>query len=198
MARVREHFDASYYRRFYGDAATRSVTPAEVARQMAFVTSYLRHLRLPVRRVLDLGCGLGLMRAPLLDAFPRASYTGVERSEYLCERLGWTHGSVVDYRARHPFDLVLCHDVLQYLDDADAGRAIDNLAGLCRGALYLGVLSREDWDRNCDRERTDEQVVLRPARWYRRRLARHFSNAGGGLFIAPDAPVVLWALECAE
>ncbi len=198
MARVREQFDASYYRRFYGDAATRSVTPAEVARQMAFVTSYLRHLRLPVRRVLDLGCGLGMMRAPLLDAFPRASYTGVERSEYLCERLGWTHGSVVDYQARHPFDLVLCHDVLQYLDDADAGRAIDNLARLCRGALYLGVLSREDWDRNCDRERTDEQVVLRPARWYRRRLARHFRNAGGGLFIAPDAPVVLWALECAE
>jgi len=198
MARVREHFDAAYYRRFYGDAATRSVTPAEVARQMAFVTAYLRHLRLPVNRILDLGCGLGLMRAPLLEAFPRARYTGVERSEYLCERMGWLHGSVVDFATRHPFDLVLCHDVLQYLDAAAAGDAIDNLARLCRGALYLGVLSREDWERNCDRERTDERVFLRPARWYRRRLARHFTNAGGGLFLARDAPVVLWALEHAD
>lgn len=198
MARARERFDADYYRRFYGNAATRSVTPAEVSRQVFFVTAYLRHLRLPVRRILDLGCGLGMMRAPLAEAFPRASYTGVEWSAYLCERLGWTHGSVVDFSARWPFDLVVCHDVLQYLEDAAAARAIDNLARLCRGALYLGVLSREDWERNCDRERTDEQVVLRPARWYRRRFARHFVNAGGGVFLRHEAPVVLWSLEHAE
>jgi len=198
MARVREHFDADYYRRFYGNAATRSVTPAEVRRQMAFLTAYLRHLRLPVRRILDLGCGLGLMRAPLEEAFPRGRYTGVEWSLYLCEQLGWTHGSVVDFSASRPFDLVVCHDVLQYLDDAQAARAVENLAHLCRGALYLGVLSREDWERNCDRERTDEQVVLRPAAWYRRRLARHFVNAGGGVFLSRNAPVVLWSLEHAE
>jgi SAM-dependent methyltransferase len=198
MAKPRASFDAAYYRRFYGDAATRSVTPAEVARQVAFVTAYLRHLRLPVRRILDLGCGLGMMRAPLGDGFPRASYTGVEWSEHLCARLGWVRGSVVDFAARHPFDLVVCHDVLQYLGHVDARRAIDNLARLCRGALYLGVLSREDWERNCDRDRTDDEVVLRSAQWYRRRLARHFLNAGGGVFLKRDAPVVLWSLEHAE
>jgi hypothetical protein len=122
----------------------------------------------------------------------------VEWSEYLCAQLGWVHGSVVDFASRHPFDLVVCHDVLQYLTHADAERAIDNLGRLSRGALYLGVLSREDWERNCDRERTDEEVVLRSARWYRRRLARHFVNAGGGLFLKHDAPVVLWSLEHAE
>jgi SAM-dependent methyltransferase len=192
---VRRCFDAQYYRRFYGDAATRSVTPAEVRRQVAFVAAYLRHMGLPVRRILDLGCGLGLMRDPLVEAFPAARYAGVEWSEHLCQQLGWEHGSVVDYGGRGRYDLVVCHDVIQYLSDADAARAIDNLARLTRGALYLGVLTREDWERNCDRARTDDQVHLRPARWYRRRIGRHFTAAGGGVFLAHEAPVVLWALE---
>jgi trans-aconitate methyltransferase len=195
MSGARTCFDADYYQRFYADAATRSVTGEEVRRQVAFVTAYLCHMQLPVRRILDLGCGLGLMREPLLAAFPAASYTGVEWSEHLCQRLGWQQGSVVDYRARSPFDLVVCHDVLQYLDHASARRAIDNLATLSRGALYLGVLTREDWDRNCDRSRTDEQVHLRRALWYRRKLAVHFRSAGGGVFLKHDAPVVLWELE---
>jgi len=194
---VRHRFDEDYYRRFYADPATRSVTVAEVRRQVAFVAAYLRHMELPVRRILDLGCGLGLMREPLASAFPSARYTGVEWSEHLCQRLGWEHGSVVDYPGRGRYDLVICHDVVQYLADSDAGRAIDNLGRLTRGALYLGVLTREDWERNCDRERTDGQVHLRAARWYRRRLARHFVAAGGGMFLAREAPVVLWELETA-
>lgn len=195
VTRARSRFDAQYYQRFYADAQTCSVTEEEVRRQVAFFTAYLAHMGLPVRRILDLGCGLGLMRAPLLAAFPAASYTGVEWSEHLCARLGWQHGSVVDYRARSAFDLVVCHDVLQYLDNAQAGRAIDNLARLSRGALYLGVLTREDWEHNCDRTRTDDEVHLRRASWYRRKLAAHFRSAGGGVFLKHDAPVVLWELE---
>ena len=195
MSGVRTRFDAGYYQRFYADAATRSVTADEVARQVGFVAAYLKHMNLPVRRILDLGCGLGLMQAPLLAAFPQAGYTGVEWSEHLCERLGWRHGSVVDFASRRPFDLVVCHDVLQYLDSAQAKRAIDNLARLCRGALYLGVLTREDWAENCDRARTDEQVHLRTGAWYRRRLGEHFDSAGGGVFVRHDATVVLWELE---
>jgi 2-polyprenyl-3-methyl-5-hydroxy-6-metoxy-1,4-benzoquinol methylase len=162
MASARRHFGVEYYRRFYGDAATRSVTRAEVGRQVAFVAAYLKHMAVPVRRVLDLGCGLGMMRAPLARAFPSARYTGVEWSAHLCERLGWAPGSVVDFSSRWPFDLVICYDVIQYLDDADAARAVDNLARLCRGVLYLGVLTLEDWRENCDPQRTDDQVHLRP------------------------------------
>ena len=96
MSTVRSRVDAEYYHRFYGDAETRSVTPAEVRRQVAFVSAYLKHMTLPVRRILDLGCGLGLMREPLLEAYPRATYTGVEWSEHLCQQLGWEQGSVVE------------------------------------------------------------------------------------------------------
>ena len=76
--------------------------------------------------ILDAGCGIGLLRAPLLRAFPRAHYTGLEYSDYLCERYGWTQGSLANFRA-DPFDLVVCYDVLQYLDDRTAARAIANL-----------------------------------------------------------------------
>ncbi len=64
----------------------------------AFVSSYLKYLRVPVRRVLDVGCGVGLWRDIVAKHFPQASYHGVEVSEYLCRRYGWERGSVVDYQ----------------------------------------------------------------------------------------------------
>lgn len=188
-------FDAAYYARFYEDPDTRVTTAEDIAVLARFVTSYLAHLQLPVRRVLDVGCGLGYWRAPLAEAYPGARYQGVEYSQYLCDRMGWTQGSITDYRARTPFDLVVCQGVLQYLDDADAARAIENLAKLCRGALYLEALTREDWQHNCDRGRTDPALKLRLTSWYRRALDKHFIPCGGGVFIRNTADVTLYELE---
>ena len=188
-------FDEHYYRRFYGDAGSRVTSQAEVTRLVRFVAGYLAYLQLPVRRVLDAGCGLGWWRAPLGRRYPKMVYTGIEVSEYLCRAHGWEQASVVDYRAEPPFDLVVCQGVLQYLDDGEAAAAIDNLGRLCRGALYLEALTRADWRSSVDRERTDGSMRLRSGRWYRRRLGRHFLNAGGGLFVHRDASVVLFELE---
>ena len=121
-----DRFDARYYRRFYRNPRTRAATPRTVARQAAFIAAYLRHLELPVRRVLDIGCGLGWMLGALGREFPKARTTGVEYSEYVCAKHGWTQGSVTDYRARAPFDLVVCNDVLPSLDDAACRTAIAN------------------------------------------------------------------------
>jgi len=66
---------------------------------------------------------------------------------------------------------------------------------LCRGVLYLEVLTAEDWRDACDRNATDGQVHRRPAAFYRKRLARNFITLGGGLFAHRDADVVLYALE---
>ena len=73
---------------------------------------------------------------------------------------------------RRRYDLVVCHDVLQYLDDAGAARALVNLARLARGALYFSVLTRRDWRQAADQSRTDRDVHLRSADWYQRRLRR--------------------------
>lgn len=191
---MQQRFDKAYYDRYYRNPATRAVSPAGARRQAAFVAAYLRHLRLPIRRVLDIGCGVGTTLRALGREFPQASLHGVEWSEYLCRRYGWTRASVVDYSARQPFDLVVCHDVLAYLDDRSCSRAIDNLAELCRGALYLGVLTADDADAY-DPRRTDPQQHRRPAAWYRRRLARHFIAVGGGVYLHRDADVVVWSLE---
>ena len=191
---MRRFFDKTYYDRFYRDPATRAVTPAASRRQAEFVAAYLKHLELPVRRILDIGCGVGTTLRALGRRFPQARLEGVEVSDYLCERYGWSHGSVVDYHAGPPFDLVVCNDVLAYLDDADCGRAIDNLARLSRGAVCLGILTADDADLY-DRTRTDRRQQLRPAAWYRRRLGRHFVSVGGGLYLKRDVDVVVWTLD---
>ncbi len=163
-------------------------------RQAAFVAAYLKHLDIPVRRVLDIGCGLGWMLRALQHELPKARCTGVEFSEHLCNKNGWIRGSVTDYDARTPYDLVVCNDVLPSLDARDCRAALENLARLSRGALYLGVLAAEDWD-HCDRARTDPDVYLRPINWYRRQLAKNFHNVGGGVFVKKPAAVTLWSLE---
>jgi SAM-dependent methyltransferase len=187
-------FDARYYERYYKNPKTRATTPQAVRRQAAFVAAYLKHLDIPVRRVLDIGCGLGWMLRALSDELPKAHCTGVEFSEHLCRKNGWIRGSVIDYDARTPFDLVVCNDVLPSLDARDCRAALENLTRLCRGALYLGVLAAEDWD-HCDRARTDPDVYLRPINWYRRQLAKNFHNVGGGVFVKKPAAVTLWSLE---
>ena len=194
----RFNFDAAYYERFYLDPRTRVAEPLDVELQARFLCGYLDHLKIEVRWILDLGCGLGRLRDPLLSRFPRARYTGVEVSEHLCTELGWVHDSAATFRARRRFDLVICQDVLQYLDDTEAEQALDNLARHCRGALFFGALTREDWEENCDRARTDGNGYLREGAWYRRRLAPAFVCAGGGVFVARRAGIVMFELDRAE
>jgi hypothetical protein len=136
-----------------------------------------------------------LLRAALRRLLPRAHYVALESSVYLCRRYGWVYGRIEAYRARAPFDLVICYDVLQYLEDAAAQRALANFGRLCRGVLYFSALTRFDFEHNCDRSRTDAGVHLRSAHWYRRRLGRQFREAGLGFWLRRGAPLTLWELE---
>ena len=191
----RQSFDKRYYDRFYGARRPLRRDVENTRRLCDFVCAYLRYIGLPVRHVLDLGCGLGLWREPLAAHYPGAHYHGVEFSEYLCNEYGWEHGSVVDYRAKRPADFVICQDTIQYLPDEQAARAIGNLARLTHGALYLSAPSRRDWKETADPAISDNQVYKRPAQWYRSRLTRHFFNLGGGLFLRRDEPIAIWELE---
>ena len=191
---MRNDFDKAYYDRFYRNSATRAITPAGSRRQAAFIANYLRYLEVPVRRIADIGCGLGHALNALGEEFPRASTTGVEFSSYLCRKYGWDEGSVVDYQNKRPFDLLLCNDVIAYLDDKACARAIDNLATLTRSAAFLGILTEEDWAL-CDQERTDPDQFLRPKAWYQRRLAKHFVSVGGGLYLKKPLEYPVWTLD---
>ncbi len=188
-------FGSAYFKKFYVNPTTRVVTPAEMRVRARTIAAVLAQASISVRTILDAGCGIGLLRKPFAETLPRARYTGLEASDYLCGRYGWIEGSVVDYVPRKASDLVVCYDVLQYLDDRAAARAIANLARLTRAALYISALTREDWRDNCDRTRTDRAVHLRSGDWYRRRLRRNFRYLGLGVWLRKDVTAMLWDME---
>ncbi|MCR9248162.1 MAG: class I SAM-dependent methyltransferase [bacterium] len=193
-------FDAAYYEQYYENATTCVSDQQTIRRLAAFVAGYLEHLDIPVRSILDIGCGVGHWQGVCRELWPEASYHGVEISEYLCDKLGWHHASITDLdptdlRRSGTFDLVICQGVLQYLSDRQAARAINNLGAWCDGALYLEALTARDWRENVDRQRTDGEVHLRAGEWYRKRLTRHFQNCGGGVFASRAAGVTLFELE---
>lgn len=193
--RAATDFGPAYFQRYYLKAATRVVTPAEMRIRARLIVAILAQAGIPVRRILDAGCGIGLLRRPFAECLPRARYVGLDVSEYLCKRFGWVQGSVADYAPARPSDLVICYDVLQYLEDRDAARAIANLARLSRAAIYVCALTREDWRDHCDRSLTDRAVHLRPGEWYRRRLKRHFRPLGFGVWLRKDVSTLLWDME---
>lgn len=191
-------FDEAYYQRYYFDKKTSVADPAHIERLGAFVCSYLKYVRVPVRRVLDVGCGIGLWRDVVARHFPYASYQGVEFSDYLCQRFGWTRGSVVDFAAPEPFDLVICQGVLPYLSAADLQKALRNLGQLCQGALYVEAVTREDYEREViDENLTDPRLFRHRAQLYRRGLSQGFQELGGGVWLSHRADLPLFELESA-
>ena len=188
-------FDQAYYQRYYHDPRTAVTSRAEMRARAALIAAGVRYLGLPVKTILDAGCGVGLLRAPLLRRLPGARYVGLEASEYLCRRYGWRHGTMQSLGAREQYELVVCYDVMQYLTAPQARQAMAKLATVCRGILYFSALTSGDWRNNCDQARTDRVPGLRSATWYRRALARSFQPLGCGLWVRRGAPVTLWDLD---
>ena len=187
-------FDRAYYDRWYRNDETRTFMTEYTPVIVRFVLAYLDYLEVEVKTVLDAGCGLGHWGTALKNLDRDVRYHGLETSDYLCRELGWERGSIADYQAKEPFDLVVCQGVLQYLSDAECKAAIDNLATLCSQALYLEVLTRRDARENCIPERTDTDVYLRKGKWYRKRFGEHFVNLGGGLFLSRTCAATCYEL----
>ncbi len=190
-------FNDAYYRRYYENPGTQVTSLDEMRPLVGFVTAYLEYLGVSIRRVIDFGAGIGLWR-DLLREYVRGhswKYMGVDVSPTVCERFGWTEGSVVSYRPRGKFDLVLCSGVLQYVQDRDLGPAIHNLAACCRGALYLHVPTVLDREEVLDRRVSDQDVFFRTGKVYRSHLRKYFFSCGGGLFVPRDSSLPLWELE---
>ncbi len=188
-------FDAGYYRRYYVNPRTRVADPDYYTRLAQYIGAYCRLLHISVRSILDVGCGTGTLQKPLEREFKGARYEGLEFSTYACEQYGWTQGCASNYAPNRSFDLVLCHDVLQYLDDKKAAAALTNFGRLSGQVLYFSVLTEEDWQTNVEQALTDDNVHLRNANWYRRRLKNRFQNLGGGVYLKVGNDAVVYALE---
>ena len=178
------NFDAKYYQRYYFDRRTAVASRAEMRARARLIAAMTAHAGLPVRRILEAGCGTGLLRGALRRLLPRAQYVGLETSAYLCRRYGWQLGRIEEFRTRAPFDLVICYDVLQYLDAAAAQGALRNFGRLCRGVLYFSALTRHDLKHNADLERTDADVHLRSAALVPQPPEAAVPRGGAGLLAA--------------
>jgi len=186
-------FGAEYYRRFYGRDAVHN--RRQIASLASAVHSMCTWWGVAPRSMLDVGAGPGYWRDWYRNEHPRVRVSSVDMSEHACAQFGHERRDITEWRPARPFDLVVCHGVLQYPDDAAATRAIDNLAAACAEVLYLEVPTTHDYDHTVDAASTDMDVHHRSARWYRARLEKHFVQAGAGLWVRRGGRVLLYELE---
>lgn len=191
---IRRQFDEAYYRRHYG-GPDRVHSASQVGRLAAGVTGLADWLGVEVGSVLDVGAGPAYFRAWFRRHRPAVRYLSTDASPWACRRFGHSLRDISRWRPRHPFDLVLCQGVLQYLNDDEAARAIENLAAACRGLLYLEAITCHDLDEVVDPDRTDTEVHARTGAWYRAALGPHFVQVGAGLWAARSAGIPLYELE---
>jgi 2-polyprenyl-3-methyl-5-hydroxy-6-metoxy-1,4-benzoquinol methylase len=194
-AKTTEPFDADYYERYYGSAKTRVHSAGEVGKLCTAVVSFIEWWQHPLDTVLDVGAGVGLWRDWFAKNRPRVAYRSTEYSAHACREYGHEQRDITKWRAKQSFDLVVCQGVLPYIDDEGAAKAIDNLAAMTAGFLYLEAITRRDIREVCDQVRTDVKVHGRSGAWYRSRLSKHFAEVGCGIWCKKDAGVLFYELE---
>lgn len=147
-----KRYDRAYFDRWYRDPRSRVKSAAEVERKVRMVVGVAEYLLdRPVRTVLDVGCGEGAWRASLRRLRPKVRYVGVDPSEYAVRRFGARRGIVLGDVARlhelelgGPFDVVVCCDVLNYLENGALERGLRNMRDLLGGVAYLELFAADD------------------------------------------------------
>ena len=188
-------FDARYFRRFYESRRSRVYGKVEVADLAQGVTGFVRWFGGDLEKVLDVGAGIGLWKDWFREHLPETRYRSLDVSEYACATYGHERRDITRWRAREKFDLVVCQGVLPYLDDEACGRAIANMAAMCRGFLYVEAITARDLRDVVDRSKTDVTVRARPATFYRRLLGEHFEPLGCGLHHVRGGDKLFYDLE---
>lgn len=192
-----KRYDAHYFDRWYRGSWIGS--KAGLARKVAMAVAVAEyHLQRPVRSVLDIGCGEGAWRAPLLKLRPKLKYLGFDGSEYAVRRYGSRRnlhlarfGEFAELRPSAPADLLVCSDVLHYLSARELDRGLPGLVELCGGVAFLETFARED-----EAEGDEDDFQSRPASFYRKRFeALGLRQAGSHCWLSPRLVPDATALE---
>ena len=198
-------YDQSYFDRWYRQSGASKSSGARLQRSVALAVAQAEaFLERPIRSVLDVGCGEGTWRAPLLKLRPKLQYLGLDSSEYAIQRFGRSRNlrqagfaDLAWLRPCPPVDLLICADVLHYVPDADLKAGLPGLAELCAGVAYLEAYTSEDVEGD-DIEGDFEGFIGRPASEYRRRLRRAgFAFIGAHCWLSPALAGETTALETA-
>ncbi|HEY2092289.1 MAG TPA: class I SAM-dependent methyltransferase [Thermoanaerobaculia bacterium] len=176
-----KRYDRAYFDKWYRDEQVNS--PAEVRRKVNLAVAAAEYfLQRQIGSVLDIGCGEGQWLPHLRTMRPRLRYLGLDPSAYAVRQFGKTRnirrasfGDLPSLELTQKFDLVICSDVLHYVDDAEIKPGIREIARVCEGIAFLEVLTKED-----DIIGDLDGLISRPAAWYRNTFKR-----AGLLHVAP-------------
>lgn len=197
-----KRYDQRYFDHWYRTprqrVGLRSLLERKVAMALAMAEYHLGH---PVRSVLDVGCGEGAWRAPLLKLRPHLHYTGLDASEYAIRRHGARRNlklvafaQLAELRPGPAVDLLVCSDVLHYLKSPEIRRGLSGFSELCDGVAFVEVFSRGDAFVG-----DTDGYIARPASSYRQWLRdAGFHACGSHCYLSQRLAESASALELCE
>jgi SAM-dependent methyltransferase len=195
-----KQYDRAYFEKWYRSERHRVGSRAELTRKVAMVVHLAEYyLARPLRNVLDVGCGEGVWRAPLLKLRPKIEYRGLDSSEYAVARYGRsrniglaTFGQLHELRFDERFDLIVCTDVLHYVDARELRRGLDGFGDLLEGVAFLEAFTSRD---NVSGDR--KGFIARTPEWYRSRfIDAGLLPCGSHTYLGPRLMRSVAALEC--
>jgi 2-polyprenyl-3-methyl-5-hydroxy-6-metoxy-1,4-benzoquinol methylase len=102
-------------------------------------------------RILDVGCAHGYLIAELQNKFGH-SVQGIDYSPYAVKnseksvRKKITRGDILRLPFRkNEFDVVICLDVINYLEKKDIPKAVKNLANITKEYIFFGAIFKHSW-----------------------------------------------------
>ncbi|HRO63561.1 class I SAM-dependent methyltransferase [Thermomonas sp.] len=190
-------YDRAYFDQWYRHGGIGGA--ARLARKVLLAVATAEyHLERPLRTVLDIGCGEGAWRAPLLKLRPHVQYLGFDASAYAIARYGRRRnlhyarfGDFAQLRPCPPADLLICSDVLHYLPTPELDRGLPALAELCGGVAFIEAFTRGDGAIG-----DEDEFKQRSAAFYRKRLrALGLRPLGSHCWLSPGRVGAAAALE---
>ena len=182
-----KRYDEAYFKRWYHQSGTRISTAGALTRKVRLALSAAEYLLgRRVETVLDVGCGEAPWYPVLRRIRPKLRYIGVDSSPYTVQRYGRRRhirlgslGGLRTLRLPPGFDLVVCSDVMQYIETSELERGLKEIRRLVGGVAYLEAFTRED-----DMEGDMDGWHFRSAEQYRRLFrAAGLTHCGLNCFI---------------
>ena len=168
-----KRYDRQYFDKWYRDERVNA--PAEVRRKVVLAVAAAEYfLQRSIRSVLDVGCGEGQWLLHLRAIRPRVRYLGLDSSAYVVRQFGAARnirrasfGELPSLQLRQKFDLVVCSDVLHYVDEREIKNGLAEIVRLCEGVAFLEVFTKDD-----EIVGDLDGLIPRPAAWYRKTFER--------------------------
>ena len=174
-----KQYDRDYYERWCRGADP-VISGGTLRRKVAFAIGLAEYvLDRPLKSVLDVGCGEGSWFSHLRALRPRAKYLGLDPSEYVVERYGASRNirraTFGELALDRDYDLIVCADVLHYLEASEIKRGLPEIARHTEGIAFVEFMTRED-----EVEGDLEGFSRWPFSWY-----ENLFNESGLVRIAP-------------